>query len=84
VTNGTLINIAVSSVRQNYWILIMNELKMNYEGNRRKRLWPNLTYSLGIQQEELRKYTKNLSQDSQCPGRDSKCSPLEFKCHRLS
>jgi hypothetical protein len=42
---------------------------MNWKGCGRKWLWPNLRYYPGICLEELRKTTKNLSQDSQSLGR---------------
>jgi hypothetical protein len=43
---------------------------MNEKGCERKHSWPNLSYSLGIYMEELRKKTKDLSQDSMSSGRE--------------
>jgi hypothetical protein len=44
---------------------------MKWEGCGRKRSWPNLRHYPGSCPEGLRKTTKNLSQDSLFPGRDS-------------
>jgi hypothetical protein len=43
---------------------------MNWKGFGRIRSWPNFRHYPGICLEELRKPTKNLSQNSWCPGRN--------------
>jgi hypothetical protein len=57
---------------------------MNWKRCRRKRPWPNLRYSPVICLEGLRKNTKNLSQDSRCPGRDLNLGPPEYEAGVLT
>jgi hypothetical protein len=51
---------------------------MYWKGYGRKRSWPNVGYSPSIYLEGLRKTSKNLSQDSWSPGRDSSPRPTEY------
>jgi hypothetical protein len=48
-----------------------------------ERIWkeqePNLRYCPDIYRELLGKSTKKLNQDCQCPSRDSKQAPREYK-----
>jgi hypothetical protein len=57
---------------------------MNWKGYERKRPWPNLRCYHGICLEGLRETTKNLSQDSRSPGRDSNSGPPEYKARALT
>jgi hypothetical protein len=52
---------------------------MNWTGRGRKESWPNARYYLYIFLEELRKTTKNFSQDSQSLGKDMNPGPLEYE-----
>jgi hypothetical protein len=51
---------------------------MNWKECGRKRSWPNLRYYPNICLEDLRKSTKNLSQDSRYPGWDLNPGPPEY------
>jgi hypothetical protein len=52
---------------------------MNWNGCRRKHLWPHLTMYPGICLEGLRKTTKNVHQYSWPPGRDLKLGPIVYE-----
>jgi hypothetical protein len=52
---------------------------MNWKGCGRMRPRPNLRYYPSICMEGLRKTTKNLSQNSRCPGRDLNSWSPEYK-----
>jgi hypothetical protein len=52
---------------------------INLNGYGRKRPWPNLSHYTGICLEELKKATKNLSQDSRFSGRDLKPKRPEYE-----
>jgi hypothetical protein len=51
---------------------------MNWKGFRRKRSWLNFMYYPGINIEELRNTTENLSQDSRFPCLD--LNPVPPNC----
>jgi hypothetical protein len=57
---------------------------MNWKGCGRKRLWPNLTYYIGMFMEGLRKTTNNLSPDSRSPGRDLNLGPCKYEAELLT
>jgi hypothetical protein len=43
-----------------------------------KRSWPDLSFSLGLCLEDLRKNKRNFSQDSRSPGLDLKPGPDDY------
>jgi hypothetical protein len=57
---------------------------MNWKGCKRKRLWPNARHYLGICLEELRKTTKDLSDDSRSPGLRLISGPPEYATEVLT
>jgi hypothetical protein len=50
----------------------------------RMRQWPNLRWYRGTSLDELKNITKALSQDSKCPGRDSRSLEYMSEESRLS
>jgi hypothetical protein len=57
---------------------------MNWKGCGRKLSSPNLTYYPKISLEELRKSTKNCSQDSRSLGRDFNSRPPKYEAGVLT
>jgi hypothetical protein len=57
---------------------------MKWKGCVKEQSWSNLRYDPSICLKELRKNTKNLSQDSRSLSRNSNPRPLEYEAGVLS
>jgi hypothetical protein len=54
------------------------------KGCGRKRLWPNWSTTMALQDQEKPQQQKNISQDSWCPSQNSKQPPPEQKLNKIS
>jgi hypothetical protein len=61
-------------------IIVNNELERMWK----EAVWPSLRYYPDMYLEELRKTTKNLCRDRECPERDSNQAPAEIRSKELS
>lgn len=74
--NNVISNLEYMVSKIGWWV-------MNQKGCETKWSWPYLWYYPRIYMEELRKITKNLSQDSWCPSWDMNLTLLKHKWEAL-